>query len=236
MFVFVFVFVRWKASLSCVTVVWCGVVWCAGDFPNLVRFREALSTYDIHKFPKLDPKLVRDMDSVLAQGTSPLLSSPLLPSPALPNLPSSSLTFYALLCCAVLRWWGADIPLLTRQLPATDQKEFYELKANATINPFDIKEKPSEAWMIDGATKNKYDNIFHSLTLTADQRVSGLNAKKLLQDSGLPVEQLRAVRVVLDWFGLVWFGAGWRATEREGREKVVARHIQLLQSLSPLWR
>jgi GTPase SAR1 family protein len=36
-----------------------------GDFPSLRRFQERLKFYDIHKFPKLDPKMLEDMDIVL---------------------------------------------------------------------------------------------------------------------------------------------------------------------------
>src|SRR5262249_20256590 len=120
---------------------------------NLIRFREALSRYDIHKFPKLEKKLILAMDEVLAH----------------------------------------DIPVLTKQLPASDQKDLLEFKAGTVINPFDVKDQPVAGWLIDGATKNKYDNIFHTLTLTADGKVSGANCKKFLQDSGLPIDQLRAL-------------------------------------------
>lgn len=37
-----------------------------GDFPNLRRFKENLERYEIHKFPKLDTKLISSMDQVLA--------------------------------------------------------------------------------------------------------------------------------------------------------------------------
>jgi GTPase SAR1 family protein len=37
-----------------------------GDFPNLRLFKEKLETYEIHKFPKLDPELITGMEQALA--------------------------------------------------------------------------------------------------------------------------------------------------------------------------
>jgi len=128
-----------------------------GDFPNVNRFREALSHYDIHRFPRLNPKMVELMDQVLS----------------------------------------TDIPRLTRQLPSADQKYIAEYKS-AIANPFDIKERPSEPWLIDGPTKAKYDNSFHSLTLTADQKCAGVHVKPLMLSSGLAPDVLKSVWALSD--------------------------------------
>jgi hypothetical protein len=37
-----------------------------GDFPQVNKFREIAANFQIHKFPKLDAKLMREMDHVLA--------------------------------------------------------------------------------------------------------------------------------------------------------------------------
>jgi hypothetical protein len=37
-----------------------------GDFPNVQRFRDAIERYEVHKFPKLEPKIMKSMDEVLS--------------------------------------------------------------------------------------------------------------------------------------------------------------------------
>lgn len=51
-----------------------------GDFPNVNRFRENLSKFEIHKFPKMDKKILAQMDSVISQDMPKLMS--LVPSHA----------------------------------------------------------------------------------------------------------------------------------------------------------
>lgn len=37
----------------------------AGDFPDVVRYREILSAFDISKFPKLDKGMLKQIDDAL---------------------------------------------------------------------------------------------------------------------------------------------------------------------------
>jgi len=96
-----------------------------------------------------------------------------------------------------------DIPELTRY--ARDVRDLLELKAKRSgvpngmeeVNPFDIKEQPTGAWIIDAAVKLKYDNLFHTLNLT-DGKVSGANVKKLMLESQIPATTLRAIWTLSD--------------------------------------
>eukprot|EP00250_Pteridium_aquilinum_P007074 c16868_g1_i1 orf=165-1427(+) len=45
----------------------------SGDFPNVDRFRKVLATYDISKFAKLKPRLIEDVDDMLAKDIPQLL-------------------------------------------------------------------------------------------------------------------------------------------------------------------
>jgi len=127
-----------------------------GDFPNLIRFREKLDNYELHKFPKLDVKRIEAMEQVLSH----------------------------------------DIPELTKHAKIRQQEE-KDLKS-PTVNPFDIKDRPTLGWVVDRALKQRYDNIFHTLNLTNGEKVSGANVKKLLVDSALPQDQLRQIWALAD--------------------------------------
>lgn len=135
-----------------------------GDFPHVQRFADTLSRYEVHKFPKLDLKLIKNMDDVL----------------------------------------GYDIPRLMKDLPGAEammKQQVAKQKAaegfqEEAENPFAVKpedEQPTASWAITRAMKSRYDNEFFALDLSADNRVSGANAKKVLLKSKLEPKLLKVV-------------------------------------------
>jgi len=128
-----------------------------GDFPNLNRFREKLALYDIHKFPKLDPKKIEAMEQVLSR----------------------------------------DIPEITRNAKFSGAESGLDDEKVEVVNPFDLKDAPAVAWLIDSAVKMRYDNVFHSLNLS-NRKVSGQNAKNFLMESQLGQETLRQIWTLSD--------------------------------------
>ena len=38
----------------------------AGDFPDVNRYREILSAFDIYNFPKLDKRMIKQIDDALS--------------------------------------------------------------------------------------------------------------------------------------------------------------------------
>lgn len=139
----------------------------AGDFPNPVRFKTTIEKYDIHKFPKLEPRTIKNMDDVL----------------------------------------GYDIPNLMKLLPAVEAEQkriAAEGRSNGKfggpsegeVNPFLAGEDDlpvGVSWAISRGMKTRYDNEFQSLDLSADNKVSGANAKKVLLKTKLEPKLLKIV-------------------------------------------
>ena len=139
----------------------------AGDFPNPVRFKTTIEKYDIHKFPKLEPKTIKNMDEVL----------------------------------------GYDIPNLMKMLPAVEAEQKrvaaegrmngkFGGPSEGEINPFGVSEDDAPVntgWAISRAQKQRSDNEFFALDLSADNKVSGGNAKKVLLKTKLEPKLLKIV-------------------------------------------
>eukprot|EP00808_Paulinella_micropora_P000263 g74722.t1 len=145
-----------------------------GDFPHVGKFREKLRGFQINKFPKLDEKTFQQLEE-LDEKTFQQLEE-------------------------VIK---RDIPRLMQLLPKGDEKtavkdgEGQAVASDETTenNPFafdSTKSKVGTGWVIDGATKNKYDNQFYGLKLS-DGKLSGGEARPVLLASQLPQEVLKQI-------------------------------------------
>eukprot|EP00457_Paulinella_chromatophora_P002654 gb/GEZN01002659.1/.p1 GENE.gb/GEZN01002659.1/~~gb/GEZN01002659.1/.p1 ORF type:complete len:594 (-),score=89.74 gb/GEZN01002659.1/:568-2349(-) len=91
-----------------------------------------------------------------------------------------------------------DIPRLMQMLPKGDEKSDMAgqpVPTTAENNPFVIdpaKTKIGLSWVVDGATKNKYDNQFFGLKLS-EGKLSGAEARPVLLASRLPESVLKEI-------------------------------------------
>ena len=127
----------------------------AGDFPNPVRFKTTIEKYDIHKFPKLEPKTIKNMDDVLGYDIPNLMK--LLPA----------------------------VEAEQKRIAAEGRSNgrFGGPAEGEVVNPFGNNEDDAPVgvgWAITRAQKTRYDSEFHALDLTSDNKVSGANAKRVL--------------------------------------------------------
>jgi hypothetical protein len=135
----------------------------AGDFPNVNRFRDIVSKYELHKFPKLDTKMLKNMDDVLAFD--------------IPNL-------MRILPGAEEKQKLAEIAAV-RQLGVEGADNPFKLTEDtAPVNA---------TWAISRAMKTRYDNEFYALDLTTDNKVQGKDAKKILLKSKLDPSLLKRI-------------------------------------------
>lgn len=132
-----------------------------GDFPNLKRFTEILERCEIHKFPKLNPKMIDAMDEVLGRDIPRLLKQ-------IPN--------YKKLQSAATG--NAENPF--------DQDSEAKVDQANVPSGGDLRQ---QAWIITGALKSKYDNYFFRLS-GGQEKISGATARPIMLESGLSDAQL----------------------------------------------
>ena len=102
---------------------------------------------------------------------------------------------------------GYDIPNLMKQLPAVEAEQkriAAEGRSNGKfggpsegeVNPFTVGEDDlpvGTSWAISRPQKQRFDNEFNSLDLSADNKVSGANAKRVLLKTKLEPKLLKIV-------------------------------------------
>jgi hypothetical protein len=90
-----------------------------------------------------------------------------------------------------------EIPKMLDYIQKTKVKEekTMPLEESPFANPFEkMQTEQVAAWVVDPASKSKYDNLFFSLSPAGDPpRVSGAAARPVLLQSGLPVEALKKI-------------------------------------------
>lgn len=89
-----------------------------------------------------------------------------------------------------------DIPRMLDTIQKKQQEhDAQDIQDFGNNNPFDEFATPdSVTWVVDAASKQKYDNVFYSLSPQGNPpKVSGGAARPVLLQSGLPVEALRDI-------------------------------------------
>lgn len=89
-----------------------------------------------------------------------------------------------------------DIPKLMQLLPGNASKDQGEFKQGTVLNPFDAPD-PSraavrEGWIIDSASKMRFDNIFFGQQ-PQNGKISGARARDYLMGTGVPSDMLRKI-------------------------------------------
>lgn len=164
-----------------------------GDFPNPAKFREFLAAHDIEKFPKLDEKLMKDVDHVLSVAIPNLLK--LLPSPA-----SNASYTQGMNPAFAFPPSSPSASVQPNYNPYAQGGADEAASAIQGFNPFaeDPDKAPvQENWIIDQKLQNEYHNTFFSLKLVSG-KLSGMAAKDLLMQSGLQQTELRAIWTLAD--------------------------------------
>lgn len=184
-----------------------------GDFPSMKLFREKVEKYEIWKFPKLDKKLVTQMEEVLSRDIPALMRH--LPQEDAAKFKGSATRSAARRHrCRCMRarerrrckdrqdrqtradapfffiffFSAAPVfPLIPRSSEHVQQME---------VNPFapdPDREEIHSGWAISTAMKKRYDNEFFALDLGPDEKASGAAAKKYFLKSKLDAKVLRVI-------------------------------------------
>lgn len=142
----------------------------AGDFPNPARFRQTIEKYDIHKFPKLEPKTIKNMDDVLGIDIPNLMK----------QLPAAE----------------AESKRLAQEARTQANAGRFGGPGEGEVNPFDLGEDEgpvNSGWAISRAQKMRFDNEFQSQELTPDDKMTGAVARRVLLKTKLEPRLLKIV-------------------------------------------
>lgn len=163
----------------------------AGDFPNVAKFREIISKHEvthfslfdqfshffsscctaqIWKFPKLDKKALDAMDRVLSLEIPELMH--MLPQETVQSRPH----------------YENNVPMSLSSASAPPMEEPSNPFADNPLNAI-----PATNWLIAAAAKARYDNEFFASELSADEKLSGVSAKKALMKTGVDTSKLKAI-------------------------------------------
>jgi len=168
-----------------------------GDFPDVARFRGVMDGHDLSKFPKMDQKMMDNMETVLTKDIPKLMA--MFPQEGT-NTPGTSAVSDS------LAHVGANIapappPQIAYSAPPQPPPQVayqtpYPAAAPAPPppgpSPFDAPPPAAVGWAISGADKERYDEVFASLGPT-NGLASGMAVRPVLERSGLPVDVLRTV-------------------------------------------
>ncbi len=185
-----------------------------GDFPNPHKFREIISQYPIHAFPKLDPEMIKACEQVLSVHIPNLMRlipstgdahhlpihlppTALPPGKVMPRSPapaggpgSSSNSTTASSASASTS--SAAPPLSPMQSVGYSRAPAAESPSN---NPFDVdpdREEIALPWAIDQKTQTEYSNKFYDMKLVSG-KLPGSAARDIFMATGLTTADLRTV-------------------------------------------
>mmetsp|Transcript_110232 Transcript_110232/g.154670 ORF Transcript_110232/g.154670 Transcript_110232/m.154670 type:complete len:554 (+) Transcript_110232:60-1721(+) len=147
-----------------------------GDFPDLKKFKAKIADDDFSKYPKLDLKMIEDMDAVLSKDVPGLMA----------QFPSEREDEYRSLAKAPqdaevhMPDGGGEAPPPRASAPP-----------GSSGNPFAGSggQSASSDWAITPAQQSKYTNIFKTCN-PVNGLVSGEAAKSVLEKSRLPYDVL----------------------------------------------
>jgi len=180
-----------------------------GDFPDVTRFRGVMEGHDLSKFPKLDLKLLDNMDSVLTKDIPKLMA--MFPQEGTHsnagNAVSESLSHVGNNLAAPsappqIGYTAAPAappappPQQQYQQPQYQQPQYQQPYPAAPPppgpSPFDAPPPQSAPWAVSPTDKERYDQVFASLNPT-NGLASGMAVRPILERSNLPVDVLRVV-------------------------------------------
>eukprot|EP00041_Stephanoeca_diplocostata_P035330 m.1241529 g.1241529 ORF g.1241529 m.1241529 type:complete len:557 (-) comp24680_c0_seq1:1954-3624(-) len=145
-----------------------------GDFPDLKKFQQQVSDMDFSKFPKLDMKLIDNMDAVLSRDVPALMA----------QFPSEREDEFRTMQQSHMSASGADGVGITTPMPAGSANPF-----GASGGAAAHQAMASAEWGITMAQQAKYTNIFKTCN-PVNGLVSGEAAKSVLEKSRLPYDAL----------------------------------------------
>lgn len=152
-----------------------------GDFPDITKFKNGLSEMDFTKLPKLNQKILDKLQQALNEDL-PRLMSEFPPGPVItPPL--------------IINPFEATLPINTTILQVENPQNPPIRSFNGPYHGLSEQDIP---WAININDSEKYEKIFNnhiSSEQTIDAKMSGHDAKTILQDSKLSNSDLREI-----WF------------------------------------
>ena len=176
-----------------------------GDFPDVAKFRGCMEGHDLSKFPKLDLKLIENMDTVLSRDLPKLMA--MFPQEGTHNNDAGRMSEAVSHVGANLAQMNVSQPppppppQPVYQQPAPPPPPYqapYPQQPAAVVpppgpSPFDQPAAtPASDWLVTPTDKLRYDEVFSSLNPT-NGLVSGQSVRPVLERSNLPVDVLRQV-------------------------------------------
>lgn len=181
-----------------------------GDFPDVAKFRGCMEGHDLSKFPKLDTKLIEQMDTVLSRDLPKLLA--MFPQEGTHTSAEGKMSQAISHMGANLQGppppaqigYNAPPPQPGYAAPPPPQQyappppqppayqQPYPTQPPPGPSPFDAPAGGGDGWAITPDDKARYDEIFASLNPT-NGLVSGMAVRPVLERSNLPVDVLRQV-------------------------------------------
>lgn len=170
-----------------------------GDFPDVTRFRGVMEGHDLSKFPKLDMKMLDNMEAVLTKDIPKLMA--MFPQEGTHsgagNAVSESLSHVGNNLAAPApppQIAYSAPPAAPAPPPAPPPPQYQQPYPPAPPppgpSPFDAP-TPS-AWAVSPTDKERYDQIFQTLN-PVNGLASGMAVRPILERSNLPVDVLRQV-------------------------------------------
>jgi len=166
-----------------------------GDFPDVAKFRSVMEAHELAKFPKLDPKQLAAMETVLSTEIPKLMAQFPQEGTSAGQAVSQTLSHVSDHVAA-----APAQPQLTYQPPPAAQPQ---LTGPPPAQQSYAQPYPSQpaaagpAWAVSAEDKAKYDEVFKTLMPT-NGLASGQAVRAILERSGQPVDVLRQVWTLSD--------------------------------------
>ena len=141
-----------------------------GDFPNVQRFREILSTLDLGKMPKLNEKAISRLDKALYSKLPEIME----------NLRETNIEYFE----------DIDSSVPKNPFKENNLQNGTEISDNLSSQQLG---PDMRRWAISMAAKTDSDNIFYSSKLSANGKLQGEAAQAVFSQWGLPNDVLFSV-------------------------------------------